>query len=107
MSKTIKKDPNENKLADMQKLRQKLNDRKQQILRLKRTIVEMDKKIEKLTELLRCYDNNIEYKPKDISRPKKLTPEEKQAKKQQQEKQQKEDIIKKMKEKFGRKNNES
>ena len=107
MSKTIKKDPNENKIADMQKLRNKLADRKSQILRLKRTIQEMDKKIEKLTEMLRCYDSNIEYKPKDISRPKKLTPEEKIAKKALQEKQQKEDVIKKMKDKFGRKNNES
>lgn len=106
MSKTIKKEPNENKVADMQKLRQKLQDRKQQILRLKRTITELEKKIEKLTEQLRCYDAGIEYKPRDISRPKKLTPEEKLIKKQLQEKQQKEDIIKKMKEKYGRKNNE-
>jgi hypothetical protein len=57
----------------------------------------------KLIDELRCFKEGIEYKPKDISRPKKLTPEEKKKLKEESKVNEKEDLKKKLKEKFGRK----
>lgn len=96
--------PEDGRNETNQKLRNKLNDRKQQVLRLKRTIQEMEKTIEKLTEELKCFKEGIEYIPKDISRPKKLTPLEKKQKKELEDKVKKEEALKKIKEKFGKTN---
>jgi hypothetical protein len=108
MSKTIKKETLDGKLMkDYKNLLIKYESRKQQVGRLKNVIRELEKEREKLIQELSCYKKGIEYKPKDISRPKKLTPDEKKKVKELTEKDKKAEVIKKMKEKFGRKNNEN
>ena len=52
--------PEDGKEETVSKLRNKLADRKQQVLRLKRTITELEREVEKLTEELRCFKEGIE-----------------------------------------------
>lgn len=91
-------------LKQVKVLQAKLEDRKQQVRRLKNIIRELEKEKEKLIEELKAYKAGVEYKPKDISRPKKLTPEERKSRKEQEKNKEKTEFLKKMKEKFGRKN---
>jgi hypothetical protein len=71
--------------------------------KMEQLLINVDvKEEEKLIEELRCFKEGIEYKPKDISRPKKLTPEEKKKLKEESKVNEKEDLKKKLKEKFGR-----
>lgn len=103
LKKLIKDSENGKLLRELKNLKEKYEARKQQVTRLKNIIRELEKDKEKLTEELRCYKTGIEYKPKDISRPKKLTPEERKKAKEQAKINEKEELKKRMKEKFGRK----
>lgn len=90
-------------LRELKNLKEKYENRRQQITRLKNIIRELEKEKEKLIEELKCFRSGVEYKPKDISRPKKLTPEEKKTLKDMAKINEKEELKKKLKEKFGRK----
>lgn len=101
--KLAKESENGKLLRELKNLKDKYENRKQQIGRLKNIIRELEKDKEKLIEELKCYKAGIEYKPKDISRPKKLTPEEKKKAKELTKVNEKDELKKKLKEKFGRK----
>jgi predicted RNase H-like nuclease (RuvC/YqgF family) len=95
MSKTIKKpNPKEEKLNDIQKLRNKLSDRKQQIRRLKSYIRELEKKLENVGKPVT--ESKMD-KPKKPETSKKVSPEDKAIFAR-------EELKRKLKEQFGRKN---
>ncbi len=101
--KLAKESENGKLLRELKNLKEKYEARKSQVGRLKGIIRELEKDVEKLTEELKCFKAGIEYKPKDISRPKKLSPEEKKILKDMNKVNEKEELKKKLKEKFGRK----
>lgn len=105
MGKTVKKDTSMDKyVREVKKYKEKYEQRKEQVARLKHIIRELEKDKEKLTEELKCYKAGVEYKPKDIAKKKKLTKEEKDAILDKQKLDAKEDLKKRLKEKYGRKN---
>jgi hypothetical protein len=89
MSKTIKKEP-KGEDSKLTKLKNKLNDRKQQILRLKKTIRLQEKKLEK-------YEKGIVVGTAEQRPPKK---EKTKIDKQQQDAQAKEELKRKLREQF-------
>lgn len=103
MGKTVKLLVESKELKQIKVLQSKLEDRKQQVRRLKNIIRELEKDKEKLIDELKCYKSVVEYRPKDISRPKKLTAEERKNLKEQEKNNKKTEFLKKIKEKFGKK----
>jgi uncharacterized coiled-coil protein SlyX len=89
MSKTIKKEP-KGEDSKLTKLKNKLNDRKQQITRLKRTLRVLEHKLEK-------YEKGIVVGTAEQRPPKK---EKTKIDKQQQDAQAKEELKRKLREQF-------
>lgn len=104
MSKTMKKESvNEKLVREVKKFKEKAENRKEQVGRLKHIIRELEKEKQGLIEKLKAYESGIEYKPKDINKPKKLTKEEKEVKQKEAKVNEKDELKKRLKEKFGRK----
>lgn len=102
--KKLSKDAENGKLIrDLKNLKEKYENRKQQVGRLKNTIRELEKEKEKMIEELKCFKAGVEYKPKDISRPKKLSKEEKKKDVESSAVDKKEELKNKLREKFCKK----